>query len=134
MDKLSGLEVFYDGGCPTCTREMQRVRRLDSEGRIAFTDITSPRFEPTDAGLSRRAMLEKIHARLPDGSLIQGVEVFRQIYSILGFERLVRWTRLPGVRGALDAGYRLFARNRTWLVGRCESGVCEVERSGERRV
>ena len=31
------VEVFYDGDCPLCTREIRLLRRLDRRGRIRFT-------------------------------------------------------------------------------------------------
>ena len=33
------IEVFHDGGCPLCNREIEMLRRLDTKGRIKFTDI-----------------------------------------------------------------------------------------------
>ena len=39
------IEVFYDGACPLCTREMKMLARHDRRGRIRFTDITASDFE-----------------------------------------------------------------------------------------
>ncbi len=50
-----------------------------------------------------------------DRELVEGVEVFRRLYAAVGFGPVVALTRLPGVRGALDAGYRWFAKNRQSL-------------------
>ena len=36
------FEVFYDGECPLCMREIRMLRRMDRRGRIRFTDIAAP--------------------------------------------------------------------------------------------
>jgi predicted DCC family thiol-disulfide oxidoreductase YuxK len=70
--------------------------------------------------------MEEIHGRLPDGSLVRGVEVFRRLYGAVGFRRLVRLSRAPGVRHVLDLAYALFARNRLRLTGRCTQESCAL--------
>ncbi len=40
-------------------------------------------------------MMQRIHARLPDRSLVEGVEAFRRVYEALGFRRTVSVTRWP---------------------------------------
>ncbi|MFC1609871.1 DCC1-like thiol-disulfide oxidoreductase family protein [Myxococcota bacterium] len=44
------IELFYDGACPLCSREVKAIRRLDRKGRIQFTDIA-------DSGCSRYRLL-----------------------------------------------------------------------------
>jgi predicted DCC family thiol-disulfide oxidoreductase YuxK len=120
----AAIDVFYDGACPVCLREVRMIRRLDRRGRIAFTDIAAPDFDPAAAGIPMGALMARIHGRLPDGSLVTGVEVFRVIYAAVGFSWLVALTRLPGIRQLLDVLYRWFARNRLRLTGRCDDGSC----------
>lgn len=120
------VEVFYDGLCPLCMREIRLLRRLDRASRIRFTDIAGPGFDASELGLTWSDLMERIHGRLPNGELIRGVEVFRQLYAAVGFRTLVGFTRLPVVRSVLDFAYEAFAKNRLRLTGRCESGACEV--------
>lgn len=119
------FEVFYDGDCPLCMREIAMLRRLDARGRIRFTDIADPGFDPASLGVPWDTLMKKIHGRLPSGELVEGVEVFRRLYAAVGFERLVRMSRLPGISQALDLSYELFAKNRLRLTGRCDD-ACEV--------
>ncbi len=121
------VEVFFDGKCPLCAREIAMLRRLDRRGRILFTDIAEPSFDPRQVGLSMKELMDRIRARLPDGTLIEGVEVFRRLYAAVGFSPVVALTRLPGISHGLDLAYGLFAKNRLKLTGRCEDGACEVE-------
>lgn len=120
------VEVFFDGECPLCAKEIAMLRALDRRGHIRFTDIAAADFDPSAIGRSMDELMEEIQGRLPDGRFISGVEVFRRLYSAVGLSWAVAPTRLPGVSHALDLGYRLFAKNRLRLTGRCQDGVCEV--------
>jgi len=120
------VEVFFDGQCPLCSREIGLLRRLDRHGRIRYTDIAAADFDAAKVGVPFSELVARIHGRLPDGSLIEGVEVFRRLYAAVGFPRLVAATRLPGIAQLLELGYRWFARNRLRLTGRCEHGACAV--------
>ena len=113
------VTVFFDGECPLCRREIALLRKLDRRNRIGFVDITSEEFDASELGISHAALMAEIHGRSADGSSIKGVEVFRQLYAAVGFSRIVWLTRLPGVAQVLNLGYRLFARNRLKLTGRC---------------
>lgn len=123
------VEVFFDGECPLCMREIRMLQRLDRRQRIRFTDIAAPSFDLAATGLSWETLMDRIHGRLPDGSRIEGVEVFRRLYGAVGFGMIVRLTRLPGVSHLLDAAYRVFARNRLRLTGRCDAQGCALPAS-----
>jgi predicted DCC family thiol-disulfide oxidoreductase YuxK len=120
------IEVFHDGACPLCRREIRMLERRDRRGRIRFTDIAAPGFDPAPLGVTHEALMSRIHGRLPDGKLIEGVEVFRRLYTAVGLRWLVAPTRLPGVSHLVDLAYRVFARNRLRLTGRCASDACAV--------
>jgi predicted DCC family thiol-disulfide oxidoreductase YuxK len=121
------VEVFFDGACPLCRREIGMLRRLDRRERIRFTDIAAAGFDPAGVGRTQDALMAEIHGRLPDGTLIRGVEVFRRLYAAVGFGPLVWLTRLPGLSQLLDVGYTLFARHRLKLTGRCTAETCAIE-------
>ena len=54
------------------------------------------------------------------------VEVFRQLYAAVGLGMFVWPTRLPIISHALDFGYKVFAKNRLRLTGRCTKEACDV--------
>ena len=118
------FEVFFDGECPLCVREIRLLRRLDRRGRILFTDISAAGFDPAPLGLDQAILMARIHGRLASGELVEGVEVFRQLYAAVGLGPLVALTRLPGLSHLLELGYRWFAKNRLRLTGRCTSETC----------
>lgn len=123
----AALELFYDGACPLCAREARALQRLDRRGRLTLTDIAAPGFDAAATGVPMEALMARIHGRLPDGSLVEGVEVFRRAYAAVGFGPLAAFTRLPGVSGLLDLAYAWFARNRLRLTGRCADGACGIQ-------
>lgn len=106
------IEVYYDGGCPVCSREMQMLSKRDSGGRIRFLDISAEDFDSESVRIPVENLMSRIHARLPDGRVVEGVEVFRRLYEAVGFRRIVALSRLRGISGLLDAAYRVFANNR----------------------
>jgi predicted DCC family thiol-disulfide oxidoreductase YuxK len=118
------VEVFHDGACPLCAREVGMLRRLDRHGRIRFTDIAAPGFDAAALGLPWESLIRRIHGRLPDGTFVEGLEVFRRLYAAVGFSKLVSVSRLPGVSQILNLAYELFARNRLRVTGRCAIAGC----------
>lgn len=117
------LEVFFDGDCPLCVREMNLLKRWIRSGRVRFTDISAPDFPPPELGRTFDELMARMHGRLPDGTWIEGVEVFRRLYAAAGLGVFVWFSRCPGLSHLLDLAYTLFAKNRLRLTGRCE-GVC----------
>lgn len=120
------IEVFYDGACPLCMREIRMLQGRDRRQRIRFVDIAGDDFDAASIGLSWETLMDRIHGRLPDGTVVEGVEVFRRLYAAVGFGTLVALTRLPGIRQLLDVAYHAFAKNRLRLTGRCVDGTCEL--------
>lgn len=120
------IVVYFDGDCPLCMREIRFLQKLDRHARVGFVDIAASDFDMSEMEVSWETLMERIHGRLPDGTLIEGVEVFRRLYSAVGFRRTVRATRLPGISHGLDAAYQVFAKRRLQLTGRCVDGACAV--------
>ena len=118
------IEVFYDGGCPLCRREMGLLQRWDRRQRIRFTDISALSFDPQAVGKTFDELMSRMHGRLPDGTWLDGVEVFRRLYAAIGFGPIVWLSRMPGVSHLLDFGYKIFARHRLRLTGRCTAASC----------
>ncbi|QDU54535.1 thiol-disulfide oxidoreductase DCC family protein [Aeoliella mucimassa] len=121
------IEVFYDGLCPLCVREMDMLRRWDRNDRIRFTDITAEGFSATELGIDYQQLMDRIHGRLPDGTIVTGVEVFRYLYGAVGFRWSVAASRLPIVKQLLNAAYVVFAKNRLRLTRRCDTKGCSLE-------
>lgn len=115
------VEVFFDGACPVCSREIDMLRALDGKrNAIQFTDISAPGFDPSAYGKTMPELMGSIQGRDKSREWISGVEVFRQLYAAVGLGWLVALTRLPGVRNVLDVAYSVFAKYRLRLTGRSD--------------
>ena len=122
------IRVLYDGECPLCKREIEMLERRDAgRGHIDFEDIAAPGFDASRYGKTQDEVMARIHGVLPDGRVIEGVEVFRRASAAVGLGWLLAPTRWPGVRRLADAGYRVFARNRLRWTGR-EDAACDGDR------
>jgi predicted DCC family thiol-disulfide oxidoreductase YuxK len=120
------FEVFFDGACPLCAKEIDFLRWLDRGNILIFTDIDDPGFNAeVETGRSFQTLMDSIHGRLSDGTIIHGVEVFRQLYGRTALSWAVAFTRLPGITQGLDALYTFFARYRLRITGRCTPELCQ---------
>ena len=121
------FEVFYDSHCPMCKSEIEMIRRKDKQSQMKLTDISAADFDATGTGKTLDELMREIHGRYADGSIVIGVEVFREIYGRLGFGFLVKPTRWTIIRWPMDLAYRLFAgiRYRAALK-RFNKGSCEL--------
>ena len=69
------FEVFFDGDCPLCVREINFLRWLDrGRSSIKFTDIADNSFDANgETGLSIDQLMTEIYGRLPSGELVKGM-------------------------------------------------------------
>ena len=91
-----------------------------------FTDIATEQFRAEEYGQTYDWFMAEIRGRLPDGTWVHGVEVFRRLYGSVGLAPLIWLSRLPIITSLLDGVYRVFARNRLRLTGRCTNEQCQV--------
>ena len=96
-------KVYYDESCYVCSLEINAVRKKGEACGIQFVDISSPDFGFADRDFETEMVGEF------DGTPTVGIETFRKMYEKLGFERAVRFSRLPLVRQTFDFGYYVFA-------------------------
>jgi len=109
MNDSQPFEVFYDEQCPLCRKEINFIRKRDKQDRLTLTDISDRNFDPHSTGKSLDELMREIHGRYSDGTLVTGVEVFREIYRRIGFGALVVPSRWIGIRWLMDRFYNVFA-------------------------
>lgn len=134
-DHRGSFTIYFDGDCPFCVREVSWLLRRGERvgGGLRAIDIASPEFDPAAHGGDRTSFMARIHGRRADGTMIEGMQVFRDAYRAVGLGWLVAPTGWPLLRPAFDLAYRIFARNRVRLGGlfgrRCEGGACVPPKS-----
>jgi predicted DCC family thiol-disulfide oxidoreductase YuxK len=94
---------------------------------VSLEDISAPAFDAARYGLDPADLEARLHGVLPDGSIVEGVEVLARAYEAVGWGWLVAPARWPGLRWLLDRAYLWFARNRLRLTGR-EPRYCPRDR------
>ena len=114
------IELLYDGQCPLCLREVNFLTRRDAgRGLVAFVDIADDSYTPeAHGGVDFETAMGRIHAVLPDGTVIKNVEVFRRVYEILGMGWIYAATKLPIIGFIVDKLYGIWADWRLTLTGR----------------
>ena len=101
--------VYFDGGCPICSREIAMYRRQPGADKVQWIDVARCGSAELGAGLTREAAMARLHLRRPDGSLVSGAAAFTGLWRVLP-----RWAWIgrgfgtgPGL-WLLEAGYRAF--------------------------
>ena len=121
--------VFYDGWCSICIRSAERFRKYDdNRGIVRCIDFRSDPEATTLAGTDTDTLSASLHAKFPNGDLLNGPEAIRRTLHALGRGSLASWTRWPLIRPVVDLLYRIFAKNRMrfFSTHTCENGACSV--------
>lgn len=124
------IELLYDGECPLCMREVNFLRKRDAgRGRVIFVDIADDDYNPeAHGGVDFETAMGRIHAVLPDGTVIKNIEVFRRVYEVLGMGWIYAATKLPVIGWIVDALYEIWADWRLALTGRPDLATIIAER------
>lgn len=130
------MTVYFDGGCPVCSREIGFYRRLDREGAIRWHDVSAGVGDLAGDGVTQEEALARFHARLPGGRLVTGVDAFIALWRRLPwFRRLAPIAAWRPIRFILERGYAWYAPRRLRLTGRrnaCQAEACAT--AGEDRL
>lgn len=114
------IKLLYDGDCPLCLHEVNFLQKKDAgRGLVNFVDIADDNYiAEENGGVDFATAMGRIHAVLPDGTVIKNVEVFRRIYAILGIGWIYAPTRWPIVGPVVDKLYDIWAALRLKVTGR----------------
>ena len=110
----NGPTIYFDGGCPVCTREIAVYQRQPGAESCTWVDASRCAESEFGADLTRDAALKRLHVRLPDGSLQHGARGFAAMWSALPrMAWLGRIASLAPVAAVLEVAYRGFLWLRT---------------------
>jgi predicted DCC family thiol-disulfide oxidoreductase YuxK len=109
---------------------MAHFQKRDTAGRVEWVNIAAPQFAAEAYGLDPARVQQVMHARGPDGTIYTEVRAFVQIWKAIPtfFTTLLRGLlKIPGMLFLAGIAYRLFARNRHRLTGRCTPESCTID-------
>jgi predicted DCC family thiol-disulfide oxidoreductase YuxK len=102
-------QVYYDGGCPVCSREVAMYKLRPGAEAFDWVDIHGADPGQLGPGLSREQALARMHVRTPDGTLLSGAAAFSAIWRRLpGFRWLGRLVAIPVLSAVAELCYRGF--------------------------
>jgi predicted DCC family thiol-disulfide oxidoreductase YuxK len=109
---MAKVVVWYDGGCPLCTREIALMRRLDRRGAIVFNDVSPP---DAVCPLDRQTLLARFHAS-EDGKMLSGAAAFAAMWRAIPVLKPLGWAaRNPVILAVLERVYIGFLKIRPHL-------------------
>ncbi len=98
--------ILYNGRCPICAAEIAhyRARAVNADAALTFLDL-----HEADLGawsLTPDQAKRRLHARLPDGTLVSGLAAFEAVWRNLpGLRWLARLVGLPILRPLAAIAY-----------------------------
>jgi predicted DCC family thiol-disulfide oxidoreductase YuxK len=127
--KTSVIDLFYDGACHLCYREVKHYHDLDTEKKLNLINIADPSFDPSKYNLDRKSVNKHMHARDQDGTTFVGVDAFIEIWRrIPKYRFLVKPAEKDIIKPILKIGYSVFAEVRPYLPKRsCDNGQCNIK-------
>lgn len=125
------LTIFYDGYCPLCVMEMDKLKGLNKLGKLAFVDIQHADFSSAYPELEWNALNARIHAMREDGTLVTGLDATYEAWRAVGKGWVYAPLRWPIIRWFADRFYNFFARHRIrisyLLTGKKRPDQCAVD-------
>ncbi len=116
--------MFYDGGCPVCSREVAHYQRLDRHGRIEWADIHADPRIANSIGLTYEEAMARLHVRDRSGKVLSGAWAFAAVWDELPYYRwLARLLRALHLLPVANLAYIPFAKRR-FRRRVCETGTC----------
>ena len=106
--RVAELQVYYDGGCPVCSREISFYRSRPGAERFEWVDVTR-----SDAvlgpGLTPQAALARMHVRDASGTLLSGADAFATMWRMMPGFKWLGWLLVMPPFGVLaEWAYRGF--------------------------
>jgi predicted DCC family thiol-disulfide oxidoreductase YuxK len=119
--------LLFDGTCRFCTAQAERLRRF-GRGRVLVESAYAPGVRERFPMLPQEGMMGEIKLVDADGRVLGGAAAIARTLEHGGgpLGLLARLYRVWPVRPIADAGYRVIARNRYRIAGKCEDGNCKL--------
>ena len=128
------LTIYYDGNCPLCSLEMQKLKRYDSKGLIILENLHQESFETLFPHVNIDKAMAILHGQY-QGKMLLALDVTHRAWTLVGRGALVAPLQFPIIKQIAHASYLLLAKYRhpisNYLYQRfgiglktCDQGTC----------
>ncbi|MGV3470027.1 demethoxyubiquinone hydroxylase family protein [Limnobacter sp.] len=102
------VEVYFDGSCPMCRREIAVYQNITPDQPIAWVDVSKPD-TPLPQGQSKEQLMARFHTRTAQGELLSGAAAFVHVWGQLPGWRVLAWlAKVPGMLWLMEKAYNGF--------------------------
>ncbi len=115
------IDVFFDGKCGLCSREIEYYRRIANDGIFRWHDIAQDPSPLNKFKIPQSIALRWLHLRDENGQWHIGADAFLVIWT-----KLERWNylafflKLPGIKHLARLCYNTFANYRFNRLEHCQ--------------
>jgi len=105
------LTLFYDGHCPLCSLEMQRLKEHDKNNKIFLIDLHDTNFNEQYPQINIDRALAILHGEY-QGKLLLGLDVTHRAWTLVGKGWLVAPLQWPIIKPISHQAYLILAKYR----------------------
>jgi predicted DCC family thiol-disulfide oxidoreductase YuxK len=111
MMKDNILTIFYDGNCPLCTLEMQKLKRYDRDNLIILEDLHQENFSTLFPNIDMSKAMKVLHGQY-QGKTLLALDVTHRAWTLVGRGAFVAPLQFPIIKQVAHRGYLLLAKYR----------------------
>lgn len=120
------IEVYYDGKCGLCSKEINYYKTIAPDGVFDWQDITQSDQALQKHNIRLSDALRRLHAQDEHGNLHIGADAFILIWRNMPYWRPLGWfAALPIVRPIASLAYNKFADWRFTRLTHCQIALAK---------
>lgn len=108
------LEIFYDGSCNFCVRQVNKLRVLNKDKVLRFIDINKNPSALALVNIDMDEAFKEPHG-VNDDVVFSGFELLLEVLRVLRYHKTVFICSLPGIKQLCRICFNLVSRMRKML-------------------
>lgn len=137
------LTIFYDGNCPLCTLEMQKLKHFDINELIILEDLNQEYFTERFPDININKAMNVLHGKY-QGKVLLALDVTHRAWTLVGKGAYVAPLQFPIIKQLAHCGYLFLAKYRPSIsnylykhfgIGykACDKGACYEQQNNTDR-
>jgi len=134
--KNNTLTIYYDGHCPLCSLEMEKLKRHDKKKLIVLENLHQDNFDTKFPHINFNSAMAILHGEY-QGKILLGLNVTHRAWTLVGKGALVAPLQFPIIKQLAHLFYLLVAKYRHSIsnflhqrfgigVTSCDNNTCGV--------